>query len=95
MLPFLLFKAAEQSAMVILPETLHVFESGAAKPLHLVVNRRLVPIEIQKATAGLNQRVGIIVDSADDLWTIHVVNGDRGNDGGKAAPASACSNRDG
>src|SRR5688500_8474889 len=68
------FKTAEHRAVFVLAKTLHVFETGAAQPLHLIFDRRLMPVEIQEAAAGPNQRVGIFVDATDYVRTIEVVN---------------------
>jgi hypothetical protein len=39
-------ETAEYGAVFVLPKTLHVGEAGAAQPLHLIRDRRPVPVEI-------------------------------------------------
>src|SRR5688500_13912906 len=93
------FKTAEHRAVFVLAKTLHDFETGAAQQLHWIFDRRLMPVEIQEAAAGPNQRVGIFVDATDNVRAIGVVNRDRRDDsseraGHQLAPAVPAEIRD-
>src|SRR5262245_59135002 len=72
-------KASDDPAFscVILPETLDVLESSFSQVAQKVLLRRDQTIKIKKASAGLHQRINLIIYRLDNLWPADVVNRDR------------------
>src|SRR5512135_626934 len=72
-------ETAKRRAIVALPEDFHVFETGAAEPLYLLLPGRSRSIEVQEAAARFHNCIRVIVDGAYDVRTVHVVDSDRGH----------------
>src|SRR5689334_19606264 len=72
----LVFETAEDRAIFFLPENLHVLESHAAEPHHLLFPRRPRPIEVQKTAARFHQRIGVLINAANNIGAADVVNRD-------------------